>query len=83
VPGKDSSRKRLKGRRADRADYFETVVPYLSPADADAAFRAWLAGAGIARDALSPRDVMVDERDGAVGRERAYRVYRYAIPGRS
>jgi hypothetical protein len=82
VPGKDSSRRRQRGQRADRTDYFETVVPYLPPADADAAFRAWLAGAGIARDALSPKDVMVEERDGAVGRERTYRVYRYAIPGR-
>jgi len=83
VPGKSSSRRKTKAHRAERSDYFQTVVPYMSPRDADAAFRAWLAEVGLTRDELSSKDLAVEDRDGEGGRKRTYRVYRYAIPDRT
>lgn len=78
--GKSNSRRSLRPHRAERWDYFVTVVDFLPLKDADDAFRGWLVEHGLRRDDLDQRDVLIDTGSGDGGTVRRYLVHRDAIP---
>ena len=78
--GKSNSKRSLRPQRAERWDYFVTVVDFLPLRDADDAFRSWLVEHGLRRDDLDQRDVHIDTGSGDGGTVRRYRVHRDAIP---
>ena len=73
MAGKSSSRKKIRGLRAERVDYAVAVLPPAPPAEADAAFACWLAEHG---GSVPERDIWVDDYYGEGGEVlRRYRVH--------
>ena len=76
MAGKSSSRKKMRGLRAERVDYAVTVVPPAPPGEADAAFACWLAG----HSGVVERDIWVFDNYGEGGALlRRYCVHRDAF----
>lgn len=80
MAGKSGSRRSLRPHRAERWDYFVTIVDFRPLKEADDAFRAWLAEHRLDRADIGERNVVIDTGRGEAGPVRRYRVHRDAVP---